>query len=207
MLPYVVAAINYRKSKKHPLDNFEDLAEACADAMDDAGLAVRYLRAHHKAFGIDTSKVIMGGHSAGGMIALQSAYSSREEIVQLIRNDKTNGKPSVPHNPNHLIAVINYWGAIYDTAWLKNSRVPIVSVHGSKDRVVKYDIGEAPMFGSAAIKRVADRFGIKNDLQTYYGKGHELQAHFNPVYAGPIVRKRWKKAAQFTAGFLYSNVL
>ncbi|MET0242898.1 MAG: alpha/beta hydrolase [Flavitalea sp.] len=204
---YVVAAINYRKSKKHPLNNFEDLAEACADAMEDASMALKYLRQNYKDFGIDTGKVIMGGHSAGGMIALQSAYSTREEIMRMIRRESASQKPAVSHNSNRLLAVINYWGAIYDTAWLKNARVPIVSAHGSKDRVVPYNFKEAPIYGSGAIHRVADRIGIINDLKTFDGKGHELQAHFNPVYAGPIARKRWRQAADFTVEFLYSKVL
>ena len=61
------------------------------------------------------------------------------------------------------------------------------------------------MFGSAAIHRQAAKLNIPNALKIYEGKGHELQRHFNPVYAGPVARKRWRQAADFASLFLYDN--
>jgi len=200
---YVCATINYRLSTKNPLRNFEDLAEGCRDASEDAITAVKYLKEHAREFNIGSSRIILAGHSAGGMIALQTVYSSVQEINRLIKKDipaDTNPK----HNPAGIAAIINFWGAVYDTTWLANARVPIVSVHGSKDRVVPYDFkNDNPLFGSAAIQRTAERLKIPNALKTYPGKGHELQKHFNPLYAGPVVRKRWRAAADFAADFLF----
>jgi acetyl esterase/lipase len=203
---YVCAAINYRLSSKNPLRNFEDLAESCQDASDDAISAVKYLKAHVNDLNIDSSRVILAGHSAGGMIALQNVYGSKPELNRLIKKDVSETSDS-KHNPAGIVAIINFWGAIYDTAWLANARVPVVSVHGSKDRVVPYDFKiDNPLFGSAAIHRNADRLRIPNALKTFPGMGHELQKHFIPVYAGPVARKRWRSAADFAADFLYDQL-
>ncbi len=204
---YVCATINYRLSKKNPLRNFEDLAEGCRDASEDAITAVKYLKEHAREFNIDSSRIILAGHSAGGMIALQTVYSSVPEINRLIKKDipaDTNTK----HNPAGIAAIINFWGAVYDTSWLANAKVPIVSVHGSKDRVVPYDFKNGnPIFGSAAIQRTANRLKIPNALKTYPGKGHELQKHFNPVYAGPVARKEMAGSSRFCGRFLIFSIV
>ena len=200
---YVCAAINYRLSKKNQLRNFENLAEGCLDASEDAITVVKYIKEHAREFNIDSSRIILAGHSAGGMIALQTVYSSAPEINRLIKKD-IPADTNIKHNPAGIAAIINFWGAVYDTSWLANAKVPIVSVHGSKDRVVPYNFKNGnPIFGSAAIQRTADRLKIPNALKTYSGKGHELQKHFNPVYAGPVARKRWRVAADFAADFLF----
>ncbi|RYZ42558.1 MAG: alpha/beta hydrolase [Sphingobacteriales bacterium] len=207
---YVVAAINYRLSKKKPLSKFPDLAEGCIEGMEDAATAVRYLRAHARELRINPASVILAGHSAGGMIAIQSVYSSAGEIRSLIKKGKegvgTTRKPETSHNPQQIAAVVNFWGAIYDTTWLQNTRVPIVNIHGSKDRVVPANFNGNPLFGSIAIHRNAIRLGIPAALKIYQGIGHELQKHFNPIYAGPVARKRWRNAADFAASFLYDKV-
>jgi acetyl esterase/lipase len=187
--------------------------------------------------------MVLAGHSAGGMLALHSAYADKGDLAALVQlhrdgtsgasaKEKTHagdagagdpghpaayamksgtakadtGKPATGKPATGVIAIINFWGAIYDTTWLTRARIPIVSVHGSKDRVVPYNYGEAPVFGSAVIHRVADRQGIINALKTYPGIGHELQKHFNPLYAGPIARKRWRASADFAAAFLQKRL-
>jgi len=202
---YLCVAINYRLSSKKPLSRFEDLAEGCLEASEDALRAVQWLKSNWRILRIDTSRIVLGGHSAGGMIALQSVYSSNEEIKALLSSG-TGHRSGGKHNPGQIAAIINFWGAIYDTTWLANAKVPIVSVHGSKDRVVPINFKTTPMFGSAAIHRTADRLGISNALKVYQGKGHELQKHFNPIYAGPVARRRWRESADFAAAFLFRTL-
>jgi acetyl esterase/lipase len=201
---YVCAPINYRLSKKHPLKNFADLVQGCADAIEDANEAINFFKQHYQQYRIDTNRIILGGNSAGGMIALQAVYSSPAEMAKLIHSgDSTSG---AMHNPQHIAAVINYWGALFDMNWLKNSRIPIVSAHGNKDRVVPYDDKKPPLYGSLAIHRMADSLHIPNQLKIYEGFAHELQKHFNPLFAGPSAKKRWLDAGQFTASFLYEQL-
>ncbi|MHA4844491.1 alpha/beta hydrolase [Flavitalea antarctica] len=201
---YVCVAVNYRLSKKKPLNRFNDLVEGCAEAVSDVDQAILYLKQNAVKLGVDTNAIILAGHSAGGMIALQSVYSSQAEMKHLI--DASHPVPDqIFHNPRGVLSVVNFWGAIYDTTWLQNARVPIVSVHGSKDRVVPINYGETPMYGSTIIHRQAEKLKIPNAIKIFQGKGHELQRHFNPIYAGPVARKRWRQAADFAAVFLYKE--
>ncbi|MCB0852075.1 MAG: carboxylesterase family protein, partial [Bacteroidetes bacterium] len=83
---YVTATITYRLGyyREHnslwgqynypyPHDQAE-LSRAMFRAMQDAKAAIRYLKGHASQYGIDTSQVFIGGESAGGFVALQTAF-------------------------------------------------------------------------------------------------------------------------------------
>ena len=201
---YVCAALNYRLSKKHPLKHFEDLVEACADAVDDIDSAIQFFKTHCRQYRIDTSRIILGGNSAGGMIALQAAYGSRPDMAKLIHRGDSNA--AKVYNPQRIAAVINYWGALFNADWLNHTKVPIVSAHGSRDRIVPYDDRKPPLVGSLAIHRIADSLHIPNSLKVFEGYTHELQKRFNPFFAGHAAKKRWAIAGQFAATFLYEQL-
>ena len=198
---YVVAAINYRRSKKHPLLKFKDLISACYDAVDDVQTAVNYLKANADKFNIDTSKIILGGNSAGAIIALQAVYSNRADLRNVIDSNKTIANTG-NYNPMNIAAVINFWGALLDKEWLSRAKVPIVSVCGSKDKLVPPDTKRAAFFGSVAIHKKADALHIPNRIKVYEGYGHELQKLFNPFIRSGATKKRWIEAADFAAQFL-----
>jgi len=201
---YVCAALNYRLSKKHPLKHFEDLVEGCADAVDDVNNAIQFFKNNCSQYRIDTNRIILGGNSAGGMIALQAVYSSRGDMARLIHRGNSTG-PAI-YNPQHIAAVVNYWGALFNADWLKHAQVPIVSAHGSRDRIVPYDDKKPPLVGSLAIHRIADSLHIPNSLKVFEGYTHELQKRFNPFFAGPAAKIRWSVAGQFAAAFLYEQL-
>lgn len=203
---YVCAAVNYRLSKKHPLKNFADLVEGCANAIADVQDAVDFFKTHCRQLGIDSNRIVLAGNSAGGMIALQAVYSSPREMAQLVHSGDTAMPPGYRHHPQQIAAVVNCWGALFDSSWLKNNRVPIVSVHGRKDRVVPCDHQNPSLYGSLAIHRMADLLGIPNHLKIFEGYGHELQKHFNPLFAGSGAKKRWLQAGDFIAAFLYDQL-
>jgi predicted esterase len=200
---YVCAAINYRLSSKHPLKNFADLLEGCMDAVEDLDSAIQFFKQHYIEYRIDTNLIIAGGNSAGGMIALQAVYSSPRQMALLAKQPDTLSRE---YHPPKLAAIINCWGAIFDIRWLNNNRVPIVSVHGKNDRVVPYDNKNPSLFGSLAIHRTADSIGIPNTIKIFSGYAHELQKHFNPLFAGRKARKRWLEAGEFIAAFLYRQL-
>ena len=203
---YVCAAINYRKSRKKPLRNFNDLAGACYDAVLDLNQAVLYFKNNQALYRIDTNCIILGGNSAGAIIAMQAVYSSPYELAKL----SGNGQPDTLSHSNNLeniAAVINFWGAIFDTSWMRRANIPIVSVHGNKDRIVPYKHADSPLFGSFIIHEQAGKIGIVNELKTYQGYAHELQKVFNPFFAFGATHRRWLTAGQFAADFLSRNVL
>lgn len=203
---YVMAAMNYRLTKKHPLRNFKDLAEACYDAIDDVRTAIRYFKTHTSAFNIDTGKIILGGNSAGGMAALQAVFSNRTDLQNVIDSNKVIGNTG-NYNPDGIAGIINFWGALFNDAWLSRTDIPIVSVCGSRDRIVPPDTKDEVFFGSRSIHRKADALHIANALKVYEGYGHELQKIFNPFLRSSNTKRRWEEAIIFSASFIYNAVL
>lgn len=204
---YVCAAINYSLSKHNPLFNFQELLKSTYYAVQDARSAVDYFRKNYKLYNIDPDKIILAGNSSGGMIALQAAYSNNNQLAKLAGLSAATSGAETTTIPK-VTAVINYWGGIFDLNWLKNGHVPIVSVHGSKDGLVPLTHKDAPLYGSLAIHEKADELKIRNDLKIFEGYAHELHKHFNPILPeSNKIKERWLQAGQYTADFLYTNVI
>lgn len=199
---YAFAAINYRLSKKNPLFKFKDLVEACYDNIKDANNAIAFFKANASEFNIDTNKIILGGNSAGAVIALQTVYSNAADVKYILDSNKavinTNN-----YNAQNIAAVINFWGALFNIEWLHRAKVPIASVHGSKDRIVPVNNKGVVFFGSQLIHEKADSLQIPNSIKVYEGYAHELHKHFNPLIYPRKVKQRHREAAQFASDFLY----
>jgi acetyl esterase/lipase len=209
---YVCAAIEYQLGKKNFKFTFGDLLDNCKAAVQDVRKAVAYFKANAARWHLDTTRIILAGNSAGGMLALQAVYSNAAELQGLPRTKEAAvagwdaGDLSGGVDHMGIAAIVNYWGGIFDTLWLRQARVPIVSVHGDMDGIVPYDHKGYPLFGSLPIHRMADALGIPNALKTYTGYSHELQKHFFPLVTGRRTKKRWREAGQFTADFLYTTL-
>jgi len=204
---YVCAAINYRLSKKNPLFHFDELLKGCYYAVQDAKLAVAYFKKNAAKYGIDPNKIILAGNSAGGMIALQAAYSHDDELAKMAGLPAGEIAKAGSSERFQVAAVINFWGAIYNLDWLKNANVPIVSALGSKDGVVPPTHKSAPLYGGVDIHNEADKLKIPNELKVFDGYSHQLQKHFNPIFpAAAGTRNRWLEAGQFAADFLYTQL-
>jgi len=201
---YVCAAINYRLSKKKPLRKFPDLVEGCMEAIQDAQSAISFFKQNSDKYRVDTNHIILAGNSAGAITALQAVYSSQYDLAKLINRQ---GYDSLDHsyNSQNVFAVISFWGAVLDSAWLQNSKVPVVMAHGAKDKIVLPGT-KGPVNGSKVIFRNTTAIGIPSALKLYNGFGHELQKSFNPLWAGSKTKKRWLEAGQFAADFLYENM-
>jgi poly(3-hydroxybutyrate) depolymerase len=203
---YVCAAINYRLSKHNPVFNFDELLKSSYYAVQDAKRAVLYFKQHSKEYHIDRDKIILAGNSAGGIIALQAAYSSNADLAKLAKLPDTveGAKTSEIFK---VAGVINFWGAIFDTSWLKNARVPIINVLGSKDGVVPPTHKSAPLHGGLDIHKEADALHIPNQLKVFDGYSHELEKHFNPIFpSSKATHRRWLEAGQLAADFLYEQL-
>ncbi|GAB3932427.1 alpha/beta hydrolase [Mucilaginibacter myungsuensis] len=200
---YVCVSINYRLSKHNPLFNFDTLMKATFYATQDAKRAIAYFRNNAAKYGIDPDKIVLGGNSAGGMMALHAAYTKNNELGRMAHlSDQEIQRVGMPNQP--IFAVINYWGAIFNLDWLSNAKTPIIAVHGSEDGLVPIRHKDAPLHGSLDIYDRAEKLKIPNTLKVYEGYSHELQKSFNPLFEGPHAKKRWLESAQFTADYLYS---
>jgi acetyl esterase/lipase len=205
-LGFVCASINYRLSKKKPLGNFKDMAEGCFDALQDLQQAKQFLIQNADKFGIDTNHIMLAGNSAGGMMALQAVYSSPKKLTAIFDSAAAGHLSDTPFL-QQITAVVNCWGGIYDSAWMAKAGVPVVSVHGGKDRVVQPIFTPPSLFGSIVVHRVLAQSGTPNAVKIYGGAGHELARPFNPFWAGPASRKRCRSAAIFIADFLRQQIV
>jgi acetyl esterase/lipase len=204
---YVCAAINYTLSKHYPIFHFDELLRSSYYAVQDARAAVAYFKKNYKLYNIDPDKIILAGNSAGGIIALQAAYSSNAELAKLadIPDSVAGARSTVIPK---VAGVVSYWGAIFDLNWLKNARVPIVCVHGSSDGIMPLTHKDTSLYGSLDIHDRADELKIPNGFKLFEGYSHELQKHFNPIFGVDAkTKQRWLEAGQYTADFLYTHVL
>jgi acetyl esterase/lipase len=80
---YVCAAINYSLHKGNFSFKYDVLKKDCYKAVDDLKSAIAYFKLNAARYHIDTSKIILAGNSAGGMIALQAAYCNPSDLRKL----------------------------------------------------------------------------------------------------------------------------
>lgn len=201
---YVCVGLNYRLSKNNPLFNFTELKRSCYNAVQDVKEAVDFFKKNHAAYRIDTNRIILAGNSAGGMIALQAVYSNSAELAASAQ--LTDAQLPVAYNTANIAAVINFWGGLFNINWLNNAKVPLVSAHGSNDRLIRITHKDTSLYGSGDIHEMADRLQIPNRLKIFEGYSHELQKHFNPLFSDISTEHRWQAAGIFAAGFLYEQL-
>ncbi len=182
---YVVASLSYRLGKEIEIllgiSSFEEMAYM---AVQDSRTAVRFFRANAATFGIDTSMIICGGYSAGAITALQHAYLNEQSLSPSL-TAKHGGLESgaFTEYSSRINAVINYCGALSDTAVLYNDDIPVISIHGTADSIVPYKFGHAMnnslmpvLYGSGSIHPILESKGVENILITAEGEGHEISA-------------------------------
>lgn len=188
---YVVASISYRLG----IDNFFDLAtslqEAAMRGVQDAKAAIRFFRKTHAVegnpWGIDPTRIVLGGSSAGGFIALHAAYiDNLGEIppsVDLTANGLNGGLEGVSGSPGYSstpLSIFSFSGAIGDANWIAAGDIPVVSTHGTADGTVPFGTGYVSLLGlsviqvdgSETIHNRADLLGIDNCFHVFPGADH-----------------------------------
>jgi acetyl esterase/lipase len=82
---YLNVSIDYRVESPGCTGNFSNCGAAIQEAAADAQTAVRFLRTNAATYGIDPSRIAIGGSSAGGITALNVGYSSSEDPSASVR--------------------------------------------------------------------------------------------------------------------------
>jgi acetyl esterase/lipase len=141
---YAVAALSYRLAPKNPFPA----------ATDDVNAALDYLKSRAARFGIDSTRIVLVGRSAGGQLALQSAYTKNDFNIRGVvalyaptdqiwgwehpTNPRVydsfatlrafmNGEPSQIAPAYRAASPINYVGS---------NTVPTLLIHGTMDPLV-----------------------------------------------------------------------
>ena len=128
-------------------------AAAILDARHDAQAAVRFLRANRGTYGVDSTRIGIGGSSAGAITALNVGFNPDDP--------GTSGNPG----PSSAVqgAVSLSGGLLGGTA--EKSDAPILLFHGTADPLVPYGLATQTI-------DLARAAGIPAFLITWQGEGH-----------------------------------
>lgn len=177
-----VVSIDYRLGlkgvKKLGKTTIKPVEHAIKLATEDMISALAFLDANAEELGIDPSKIIISGSSAGAIAALQTEYEiyNRTPLASELRPDYKLG------------GVIAFAGAVFSRKGkLKYAETPCPTqmFHGTEDKLVVYDqircfnIG---FFGSSKVAERMNKFGYNYQMFHYVGHGHELSAAFLKTY-------------------------
>ena len=184
---YACASISYRLGI--PLDSLKAI-DAVARAVQDMKASVRFFNKDSRdgtnTYKIDTNNVFVGGSSAGAITALQVGYLDKECELEYYLTPSAisalggiEGNSGNPGYSSKVSGVINLCGAMARYPWMEAGGVPVVSLHGTADDVVKYNRGQVnpgiPLLfldGSRMVHEQALAVGIESNFYTFYGAGH-----------------------------------
>ena len=124
-LGYVVVSINYRLLGSNCIGNPGGCTAAAIEAKRDAQAAVRWLRANAATYGIDPTRIGIGGESAGAITAT---------LVGLLSEDVgSSGNPGWPSTVRGFVSVS---GGLPTGGIANAGDAPGLFFHGSADNIV-----------------------------------------------------------------------
>ena len=137
---YVAVSLNYRMG----FELSKASIQRCAfKAIQDAHAAMRFLSHHAEQYGIDRERMYLGGSSAGSITAMSMVYMTDESRPKSTTKKHFAGKfgslfSSGNDYTDHVKVkgLINMWGALYELADVEKYPIPIVSFHGTADKIV-----------------------------------------------------------------------
>lgn len=186
---FACASINYRLGLDFPPDSASAI-RALLRAVQDLKAAVRFFykdRATTNTYKIDTTKIFVGGTSAGALTALHYAYLDKICEVEYYMDATTlsslGGMEGDSGNPGYstdVIGVLNGAGALASYGFLEAGDIPVCSAHGDNDGTVPYNrdfasvgpINIIKMDGSRMIHEQANSIGVQSNLYTFYTADH-----------------------------------
>lgn len=177
---FTVISIDYRLGMRDQakveenkgLLNVDKLFQYCVNiAAEDCAAAVAWVCAHADELGIDTTKIVLEGCSAGAIAVLQLDYCRANGLEQASELPK-GWKPA---------AVVPYSGGLlcrkkdlhYETA-----PAPTMLMHGTKDKIVTYNSFGIPshpkLFGANQVSKAMRHQDIPHWIVRFEGIGHEV---------------------------------
>lgn len=186
---FVAVANDYRVGFFLP--NQTTTMRAVMRGAHDMNACVRYLRKSvaelGNPYGIDTTRIYIGGVSAGAISALHAMYLDQDsEIPSQIAAELPGlggleGNSGSPGYSSRAHGIYSFSGAIGDSSWVVAGDPPLASIHEVGDGVVPYYT--APVYvvglptgltasGSHDIHLRAAHQGLVNCFKSYPGTGH-----------------------------------
>lgn len=147
---FVGASVNYRlgwTQGNNCNGDTTEAKEAIYRAVQDAKAAIRFLVANANKYNIDTSKIFLGGESAGAITALSTNYFTQSYANDFIPG--VQGKLGALDNADNNLTVSYSIKGIASVAGCLNTPdlinaanvKPTIYMHGLLDNVIPYDSG------------------------------------------------------------------
>jgi predicted esterase len=154
--------------------------DAARDAQHDMQAAVRYARANADELGIDPNKIAVGGSSAGGIIALMTAF-----------NEATPGNSGNPGYPSGVAAAISHAGAyvpVLQGAFPLPGAPPIAIYHGTTDNQVPIPTSVPGCVLTIAVGNTCEYVAYVARIHRTMGTDLALNFLYRHVIIGPELR-------------------
>ena len=138
-LGYVVSSVDYRQGYRR---NEKETDEAMYHALKDANAAVRFLLKRDSLL-IHSERIFASGADAGAITAMNLAFM-REENMPVVMTEQGD---SLVVTRQQLLrgfdvrAVANLWGAVPDTAILRDAKIPVISFQSQEDTEIPFWTG------------------------------------------------------------------
>jgi acetyl esterase/lipase len=145
---YICFSINYRLVPDDPPGTSKDqYTRTVMAAVADADQAARWIEASSAKYYADTSRIFIGGSSAGAVTSMLLAY-----------------KPDL--KAPHFRAVADLWGTMGPRVnWIKKGGSPLLIVHGMEDDTITVSAAEQ-------IDARAKQVGLQHETFLIDGMGH-----------------------------------
>ncbi len=145
---YVCISINYRlEGDDPPTPGGTELERAVNAAVEDAANAVAWLKTNAATYGIDPSRIAVGGNSAGAGTSLFLGFRELGPAAAVQ-------------------AVVSFAGAMYGYEWeIDAGDPPVILIHGENDTIVPYPLAVLVANAAAAV-------GLPYELHILTGVRH-----------------------------------
>ncbi|MEN2992819.1 MAG: hypothetical protein ABDH91_04620 [Bacteroidia bacterium] len=187
----------------------KSIIQAVWRATQDGRALVRFLRkdaATENRYRLDSTRIVMGGSSSGGYVGVHVAYLNRPEEFNLPKFLDQNGRPFIdttspdmgrgsgpeagpdafeggsgnPGYSSRIQAVLSLGGAIGDTGFIQNERIPVIAIHGKQDPSTPWDSGM--VYTAVGNYAIIDVYGSAGMGRYLYERGN--QQALLPDFAG-----------------------
>jgi len=196
---YLVASINYRMGYMFVPGGYMYLERCMYRAIQDARAAIRFLVNNAEKYRIDPEYIFIGGNSAGGFIALKTAFMEQNEVFQSVSGNRLYLQEDLGcldcsgnslKDKFRIRGVVNMWGALTDTTLIsKKENIPVLLFHGDADAIVpaghQYPFANVgtefssffskKVYGSVSIHEHMQRLGHDSRLVLFPGADHDPQ--------------------------------
>lgn len=203
---YVAVAIDYRlyDGPLLPLPTGVQMQEVVVKAVADMKGAIRYMRNdadNANLFRIDPNMVIVGGISAGAIVASHAAVLDESDPFDASLRAIIDAQGGLEGNTNDLEysssvnAFVNFSGGLASASFIDQGDPRFYSVHDDNDQTVPYGSGFARvlgqdiifMEGSMRLSERADSVGVDNTLLTFENSSLHVSYFLNNTDAAAVI--------------------